>query len=110
MPAAPSFIHSLWRAASGLLPARVPIRYASVTVIIFSASHSPKMPVYVSLVKWTDQRIKNYRDTVDRALISPAVVLGGEPLDERGDLGGHRWASGLVRVGPLPCDQATMPS
>jgi hypothetical protein len=33
------------------------------------------------------------------------VVLGGEPLDERGDLGAYRWASGLVRVGPLPSDQ-----
>jgi hypothetical protein len=26
------------------------------------------------------------------ALVSPAVVLSGKPLDERGDLGAHRWA------------------
>jgi len=44
------------------------------------------------------------------ALVSPAVVLGGEPLDERGDLGAYRRASGVVRVDPLLSDQATMPS
>lgn len=32
------------------------------------------MPVYVSLVKWTDQGIKNYRDTVDRARDYSALV------------------------------------
>ena len=32
------------------------------------------MPVYVSLVKWTDQGIKNYRDTVDRARDYAALV------------------------------------
>jgi hypothetical protein len=26
-------------------------------------------------------------------LVSPAVALGGEPLDERGDLGADRWPS-----------------
>jgi hypothetical protein len=42
-------------------------------------------------------------------LISPAVVLGGEPLDERGDLGADRRPSRAVRVGPALCDQATVP-
>ena len=37
------------------------------------------------------------------------VVLGGEPLDERGDLSADRWPSDPVRIGPLPCDQAAMP-
>jgi hypothetical protein len=40
------------------------------------------------------------------SLISPAVVLGGEPLDERGDLGADRRPSCPVRVGPLAGDQA----
>jgi hypothetical protein len=33
-------------------------------------------------------------------LVSPAVVLGGEPLDQGGDLGADRWPSRLVGVGP----------
>ena len=42
-------------------------------------------------------------------LVSPAVVLGGGPLDERGDLGADRRPSCPVRVGPLPGDQAAVP-
>jgi hypothetical protein len=42
-------------------------------------------------------------------LIAPAVVLGGESLDERGDLGADRRPAGPVRVGPLPGDQAAVP-
>jgi len=34
-------------------------------------------------------------------LVSPAVVLGGEPFDQRGDLGADRGPSRPVRVGPL---------
>ena len=43
-------------------------------------------------------------------LVSPAVVLGGEPPDQRGDLGADRRPSCLVRVGPLPGDQAAVPA
>ena len=43
-------------------------------------------------------------------LVSPAVVLGGEPLDERGDLGADRRPSCPVRVGPLAGDQAAVPA
>ena len=47
-------------------------------------------------------------------LVSPAVVLGGEPLDQRGDLSGSPAAVRLVRVGPLPatrrrCQRRTVP-
>jgi hypothetical protein len=42
-------------------------------------------------------------------LVSPAVVLGGEPLDQDGDLGADRRPSRAVRVGPLLSDQATVP-
>ena len=44
------------------------------------------------------------------ALVSPAVVLGGEPLNEGSDLGADRQASRVVRVGPLLSAPATMPS
>jgi len=37
-------------------------------------------------------------------LISPAVILGGEPLDQHGDLSGDPRAARPVRVGPLPGD------
>ncbi len=43
------------------------------------------------------------------ALVSPRAVLGGELLDERGDLGAGRRSSRVVRVGPLLSDQAAMP-
>jgi hypothetical protein len=43
------------------------------------------------------------------ALVSPRAVLGGEPLDERGDLGADRRSSRVVRVGPLLSDQAAVP-
>jgi hypothetical protein len=43
-------------------------------------------------------------------LVSPAVVLGGEPSDERGDLGADRRPSRPVRIGPLPGDKATVPA
>ena len=43
-------------------------------------------------------------------LVSPAVVLGGEPLDQRCDLGADRWPSCPVGVGPLAGDQAAVPA
>src|SRR5690349_21372839 len=42
-------------------------------------------------------------------LVSPAVVLGGEPPDQRGDVGTDRRSSRAVRKGPFPGDQATVP-
>jgi hypothetical protein len=42
-------------------------------------------------------------------LVAPAVVLGGEPLDGRCDLGADRRPACPVRVGPLPGDQAAVP-
>jgi hypothetical protein len=38
----------------------------------------------------------------------PAVVLGGEPLDQCGDLGADRRPAVALRVGPLLCDQAAV--
>ena len=42
-------------------------------------------------------------------LVSPAVVLGGEPLDQRGDLGADRRSSDPIRIGTLLGDQAAVP-
>jgi hypothetical protein len=42
-------------------------------------------------------------------LVSPAVVFGGEPLDQRGDLGADRRPSRPVRIGSLAGDQAAVP-
>jgi hypothetical protein len=43
-------------------------------------------------------------------LVSPAVVLGGELFDERGDLGVGRRPSRPVGVGPFTSDQAAAPA
>ena len=43
-------------------------------------------------------------------LVSPAVVLGGEPLDERGDLRAEWRPSRPVRVGLLAGGQAAVPA
>jgi hypothetical protein len=42
-------------------------------------------------------------------LVPPAVVLGGEPPDRRGDLGADRRPPCPVRVSPLAGDQAAVP-
>jgi hypothetical protein len=42
-------------------------------------------------------------------LVSPAGVLDGEPLDERGNIGADRRPACPVRAGPLPGDQTAMP-
>ena len=43
-------------------------------------------------------------------LVSPAAVLGGEPLDQQGDLGVDRRSSCRVRVGPFAGDQTAVPA
>ena len=43
-------------------------------------------------------------------LVSPARVLGGEPLHQRGDLGADWRPSCPVRVGPLAINQAAVPA
>ena len=42
-------------------------------------------------------------------LVSPGGVLGGEPLDERGDFGADWRPSCPVRIGPLPGHHAAAP-
>jgi hypothetical protein len=42
-------------------------------------------------------------------LVPPEVVLGGESLDERGDLSADRRPSLQARIDPLPSDEAAVP-
>ena len=42
-------------------------------------------------------------------LVPPGAVLGGKPLDQRGDLGTDRRPARPVRTGPLLCDEAPVP-
>src|SRR6266566_3153026 len=44
------------------------------------------------------------------ALVSPGGVLGGEPLDQRGDFGADRRPARPVRIGPLPGHEAAVPA
>ena len=44
------------------------------------------------------------------SLVSPPVILSGEPPDQHGDLSGDRRAPRPVRVGPLPGNQAVVPA
>jgi len=64
------------------------------------------MPIYVSLVKWTGQGLKNYRDTIDRARDYSALVehLGGRTRE-------LLWATGeydIVTVAEFPDDETGM--
>jgi hypothetical protein len=43
-------------------------------------------------------------------LVSPAVILGGEPLAQRGDLGADRRPSHLAGIDPLAGDQTAVPA
>src|SRR5712691_3685739 len=43
-------------------------------------------------------------------LVAPAGVLGGQPLDKRGDLRADRRPSCPVRIGPLSGNQAAVPA
>jgi len=42
-------------------------------------------------------------------LVAPAVVLGGEALDKRGDLGADRRSACPLRIRPFPGDQTAVP-
>ena len=43
-------------------------------------------------------------------LVSPSAVLGGEPLDQHGDIGADRRPSRPMRVGPLAGDETAVPA
>ena len=81
-------------------------------------------PGRVGVPFWCRWDLKGLEDAADRggadpvaeleelaldALVSPAMVLSGEPLDELGDLGASRRASRPVRIGPLLSHQLTVP-
>jgi hypothetical protein len=43
------------------------------------------------------------------ALVTPGLVLSGQPLDQRGDGVVEGWATGAIRMGPLLGYQAAVP-
>src|ERR1039458_10579908 len=64
-----------------------------------------------ALARWPDgpmARWPSLSNALD-PLVPLRGVLGGEPLDERGDLGADRRPARPVRVGPLLSDQAAVP-
>jgi uncharacterized protein with GYD domain len=64
------------------------------------------MPTYVSLVSWTDQGVKNYRDTVARAESFREMVrqAGGEVREILWTFGEYD----IVTVIDAPDDEVTM--
>src|SRR5260370_42447573 len=66
----------------------------------------PDMPIYVSLVKWTDQGIKNYRTTVDRAQDYTALIErhGGRARELLWTIGEFD----VVTVAEVPDDDAAV--
>jgi hypothetical protein len=72
------------------------------TLIMPSASADPSHPNRVN----PDLRsATRHNPALGITLVSPAVVLGGEPPDQRGDVGTGRRSSRAVRKGPFPGDQ-----
>ena len=51
---------------------------------------------------WRRYPVAEFEQLALDPLISPGLVVGSEPLDQRGDLRAERWPSGPVRVRPLP--------
>lgn len=62
------------------------------------------MPTYVSLVNWTEQGIKNYRDTVERAKAFSALVerSGGKVRELLWTVGTYD----LLAVSSFPDDES----
>lgn len=61
------------------------------------------MPTYISLVNWTDQGIKGFKDTVERsqAAAEAATSMGGRLIDVYWTVGPYD----LVIVAEFPDDQ-----
>jgi uncharacterized protein with GYD domain len=64
------------------------------------------MPTYVSLISWTDQGVRNYRDTVDRAESFRALAqqAGGQVRELLWTFGEYD----IVTVIDAPDDEAAM--
>jgi uncharacterized protein with GYD domain len=68
--------------------------------------HVAKMPTYIVLIDWTDQGIRNVKDTIKRseAFKSAIEKSGGKLLDAYYTMGQHDY----VATVELPNDESTM--
>jgi uncharacterized protein with GYD domain len=75
-------------------------------VISIVLIHVAKMPTYVILIDWTDQGIRNVKDTIKRAEAFKSAVerSGGKMLDAYYTMGQHDF---VVTV-ELPNDESAM--
>jgi uncharacterized protein with GYD domain len=69
-------------------------------VISIILIHVAKMPTYVVLVNWTDQGIRNVKDTIKRAEAFKSAVerSGGKMLDAYYTMRQHDFVSIMVLV------------
>ena len=75
-------------------------------VIFIILIHVAKMPTYVLLINWTDQGIRNVKDTIKRAEAFKSAVerSGGKMLDAYYTMGQHDF----VATVELPNDESAM--
>jgi uncharacterized protein with GYD domain len=75
-------------------------------VISIILIHVAKMPTYVLLINWTDQGIRNVKDTIKRAEAFKSAVerSGGKMLDAYYTMGQHDF----VATVELPNDESAM--
>ena len=68
--------------------------------------HAAKMPTYIVLIDWTDQGIRNVKDTIKRAEAFKSAVerSGGKMLDAYYTMGQHDF----VATVELPNDESAM--
>jgi uncharacterized protein with GYD domain len=75
-------------------------------VISIILIHVAKMPTYVLLINWTDQGIRNVKDTIKRAKAFKSAVerSGGKMLDAYYTMGQHDF----VATVEFPNDESAM--
>ena len=75
-------------------------------IISIISIHVAKMPTYIVLIDWTDQGIRNVKDTIKRseAFKSAIEKSGGKLLEAYYTMGQHDY----VATVELPNDESTM--
>ena len=80
--------------------------YLIEMIISTTLMHAAKMPTYIVLIDWTDQGIRNVKDTIKRAEAFKSAVerSGGKMLDAYYTMGQHDF----VATVELPNDESAM--